>query len=73
MTKALDQRAPEAAAPAQLFYSPRQVAEMLALDIKTVYLETRSGRLESVKYGRRVLIPDDALKAFIAELRGRSA
>jgi excisionase family DNA binding protein len=54
--------------PPQRFYSPRQVAEMLSLDVKTIYLATSSGRLETVKYGRRLLIPADALEAFVAEL-----
>jgi excisionase family DNA binding protein len=73
MSKALDDRAPTTPAPARRFYSIRQVAELTSLDVDTIYQAAYSGRLETVKFGRRRLVPDDAFEAFVAALRAGEA
>jgi excisionase family DNA binding protein len=51
----------------QVLYSVRQVAESLNLSKGTIYLATQSGKLDHIKYGRRILVPKEALEAFVAE------
>ena len=44
-------------------------ARLLNVGRSTVYDLIRSGRLRSIKIGRRRLVPRDALDAFLNELR----
>jgi len=49
----------------ELIYTIEQVAEILQLSTKTVYRHVRSGRLDSLRIGRRWRIPDTSVKAFM--------
>jgi len=46
-----------------------EAARLLNVGRSTVYDLIRSGRLRSVKIGRRRLVPRDALDALLAELQ----
>lgn len=48
--------------------SVKEAAARLRLSRSTIYMEMNSGRLKSVKVGRRRLIPESALIAFINNL-----
>lgn len=50
-------------------YSMAEAAELLSVRRDYVYDLARTGRLETVKLGRRRLVPVEALDAFIAELK----
>lgn len=50
-----------------LLTADRAAAE-LGLHRRTVYAEIRGGRLDARRYGRRVLIPREALAEFAANL-----
>ena len=50
-------------------YSVKEVAELLSLDKDTVYQLAYSGRIKTVKIGRRRLVPSEALDDYVA---GRS-
>lgn len=51
-----------------LMLSADRAAAELGLHRKTVYAEIRAGRLGAKRYGRRVLIPREALAEFAASL-----
>lgn len=68
MAKALAARVSDAPPPRRL-YSVKDAAELLSVDKNTVYQLAYSGRLATVKLGRRRLVPSEALDALIAELR----
>lgn len=50
----------------QLVYSPKDLEPLLKLSKNTVNALLRSGRLRSVRVGRRYLIPREALLAFLS-------
>jgi excisionase family DNA binding protein len=54
-------------------YSTDQAGAMLSLGRSLVFSEIASGRLGSVKVGRRRLIPADAIAAFIEARRDDAA
>lgn len=49
----------------QLVYSPKAVESLLGLSKNTVNALLRSGRLRSVRVGRRYLIPREAISEFL--------
>lgn len=49
----------------QKFITPQEVAEMLRLPKTTVYLLIHRGELPSVRFGRRIRVPVDALQRYI--------
>lgn len=57
------EKAPEST---QLVYSPKDLEPLLKLSKNTVNALLRSGRLRSVRVGRRYLIPKEALLAFLS-------
>jgi excisionase family DNA binding protein len=67
MPKALAARVSEP--PARRLYSIKDAAELLSVDKNYVYQLAYSGRLATVKLGRRRLVPSEALDALIAELK----
>ena len=48
-----------------MLYSIKQAAEQLGLSRATVYELINRGEVEHMRVGRRVLIPQDALRSFI--------
>jgi len=58
----------------EMLISPERAAHILGLGRTFVYTELLAkGRLESLKVGRRRLIPRDALDKFVAQERERQA
>ena len=49
--------------------TPEQAAQALGVGRTFMYSLLASGRIESIKLGRRRLIPRDALDRLVAELR----
>ena len=47
-------------------HTVKQVAEILNVEINTVYIWIRTGRLKSTRIGKMVRISDSELQAFIA-------
>ena len=56
--------------PERLCYRVDEAAEALQLSRSLIYELIRSGRLRSVKAGRRRLVPVEALKEYVASLGG---
>lgn len=54
-------------------YRVDEAAEALRLSRSAIYELIRSGRLRSVKEGRRRLIPVEALGEYVASLGGEAA
>lgn len=54
------------------FLKPKEVAELLQLNILTVYEYIRDGRLKSMEFGGRYRIEEVDLEKFIKEHRVRS-
>lgn len=53
-----------------VLYSVEEAAEALRLSRSTLYELIRSGQLRSVKFGRRRLVPVDALDEYVAAACG---
>ena len=66
-----EQRNP--ANPTKMLLEVEEVAEMLSLGRSKLYSYILSGDLESVKVGRRRLIPPEAVLEFVAKLRSHAA
>lgn len=49
----------------KLVYSPKELEPLLQLSKNTINALLRSGRLHSVRVGRRYLIPRDAVQRFL--------
>lgn len=52
---------------APLAYSAKQAATLLGLSEWTIYRYAHSGRLPSMRVGRRLLIPRAALEQYLAQ------
>ena len=52
---------------AQIFYTPAQVAELLQVQRRTVYVWIRESKLLAVRAGNRVRIRKEALEEFLIE------
>ena len=50
----------------KLVYNPKELEPLLQLSKNTINALLRSGRLRSVRVGRRYLIPRDAVHQFLA-------
>lgn len=50
----------------KLVYNPKELEPLLQLSKNTINALLRSGRLRSVRVGRRYLIPRDAVQQFLA-------
>ena len=50
----------------QRLYSWKEAAEMLKISVNTVRLMTYDGRLDKVRVGRGVFIPEESLKEYLA-------
>ncbi|WP_183988165.1 helix-turn-helix domain-containing protein [Deinobacterium chartae] len=55
--------------PASLVHTPQEAATLLHIGKNTLHALLRSGRLRSVRVGRKYLIPSSAIQEF---LEGRS-
>lgn len=53
--------------PPMRLYNVNEVARSLSLGRSVLYQEIAAGRLKSVKVGRRRLVPESAVEAYIAE------
>ena len=53
--------------------TPEEAAETLGIGVRFFYSLLASGRIESLKLGRRRLIPTEALDRFVAELNGNDS
>jgi len=51
------------------FLTPQEVADLLKLEVGTVYGYIRSGKLRAVRIGNRFRVEKDDLDAFIAAAR----
>jgi excisionase family DNA binding protein len=59
-----------AAAPAeQLLYRPEEAAKALRIGRSTVYEEIRLGRLQTVRIGRRRLVPPEYIEQYVELLK----
>lgn len=59
-------------APLPLVYTVRDVMPLLRLSRNSVHKLLQSGELRSVRFGRKWLIPAEALHAFLSEGTGES-
>ncbi|MFB6947627.1 helix-turn-helix domain-containing protein [Streptomyces sp. NPDC056930] len=60
-------------APAdRLLYRPEEAAELLSIGRSTLYEEIRLGRLQTVRIGRRRLIPTEYIDGYIDLLKRES-
>ncbi|MDK2012265.1 MULTISPECIES: helix-turn-helix domain-containing protein [unclassified Deinococcus] len=50
----------------KLVYNPKELEPLLQLSKNTINALLRSGRLRSVRVGRRYLIPREAIQQFLA-------
>lgn len=50
----------------KLVYNPKELEPLLQLSKNTINALLRSGRLRSVRVGRRYLIPREAVQQFLA-------
>ena len=79
-TKAKAKKAPAAAtatAPvvplgAKLLYTVREACGLIGCSQSRLYVKLAKGEIESVKDGRSRRIPADAVKAYVAQLRGQN-
>ncbi|MEV0254435.1 helix-turn-helix domain-containing protein [Streptomyces sp. NPDC050732] len=56
----------------RLLYTPEEAAEALAIGRSLIYEEIRLGRLQTVRIGRRRLVPPDYVTAYIDLLKRES-
>ena len=54
-------------------YTFNEAAEILGLHHRTLRLFAKRGELETVRFGRAIRIPHDALKRFVEERRSGQA
>jgi excisionase family DNA binding protein len=54
--------------PCPLAHSPKAVCALLGCGLTTLYSEIAAGRIEARKIGRKTLVTDDALRAYLASL-----
>ena len=47
------------------YYTPEQLADLLQISRRTVYLWVRERKLKAIKAGNRVRIPADAISKFL--------
>lgn len=47
------------------FYNVEALAKMLSIPVQTVRLYIRRGRIKALKIGRRYLVSEEALEAFL--------
>lgn len=57
----------------KLLYDVNEAVALTSIGRSRLYELMASGELESVKCGKRRLIPADALERFVASLRGQPA
>ncbi len=53
----------------RMLYSINETVQILGVQRTTVYELIGRGELETVKIGRRTLVPADSIEAFVAGLR----
>jgi len=53
-------------APERLAYKPKELAKMLGLAQGTIYELIAQRALESVTVGRRIIVPAEAIRRFLA-------
>jgi excisionase family DNA binding protein len=58
---------------ARLLYKPEDAAELLSIGRTLMYDLIKSGQVDSVKVGRRRLVPAEALTSYVDHLRAVSA
>ncbi|WP_409056801.1 helix-turn-helix domain-containing protein [Streptomyces sp. SYP-A7185] len=58
-----------AAPPEQVLYRPEEAAKVLRIGRSLVYEEIRLGRLQTVRIGRRRLVPPEYVTAYIDLLK----
>jgi excisionase family DNA binding protein len=58
-----------ATAAERLLYRPEEAAEVLGISRSTVYEEIRTGRLQSVRIGRRRLVPPEYIAEYVELLK----
>ncbi|WP_326799308.1 helix-turn-helix domain-containing protein [Streptomyces sp. NBC_01808] len=62
-----------AAEPAeQLLYRPEEAAKALRIGRSTVYEEIRLGRLQTVRIGRRRLVPPEYIQRYVELLKNEA-
>lgn len=62
-----------AAEPAeQLLYRPEEAAKALRIGRSMVYEEIRLGRLQTVRIGRRRLVPPEYIKRYVELLKNEA-
>ncbi|WP_432249972.1 helix-turn-helix domain-containing protein [Streptomyces sanyensis] len=55
--------------PEQLLYRPEEAATVLRVGRSTVYEEIRLGRLQTVRIGRRRLVPPEYIAQYVELLK----
>jgi excisionase family DNA binding protein len=56
-----------------LLLSIQDAARMLGLSKNFVYLEARRGKIPTVRWGKRLLVPVDELGKLVDEMKGNRA
>lgn len=56
----------------RLLYRPEEAAELLSIGRSTLYEEIRLGRLQTVRIGRRRLIPTEYIDGYVDLLKRES-
>jgi excisionase family DNA binding protein len=57
----------DTASAGRLLYSREETAEILSLSVHTINRDVRLGRIQSRRYGRRVLIPREEILRIAAQ------
>lgn len=52
---------------AKLTYKPEEASPLLGIGRNTVYELLRSGRLRSIRIGRKIIIPASAINEFLSK------
>lgn len=52
------------------YYSPAQVAQTFDVNVQTIRMWTRSGKLRAIKLGSKTRIPESAIRELAQEMYG---
>ena len=53
--------------PIERHYSPTEFADIVGLSLSTIRAQIRSGRIRARKLGRRLAIPESAIREYLAQ------
>ena len=56
---------------AKLTYKPEEASPLLGIGRNTLYALLRSGRLKSIRLGRKIIIPASAINEFLSNTEAK--